>query len=66
MNSLSSHTTALTRRQFIQHSAAAATVAWPMLASARTFGANDEIRVAIIGCGARGGAEGGEALRGLS
>lgn len=47
--------TLFTRRQFIQHSAAAVTVAWPMLARARTFGANDEIRVAIIGCGNRGG-----------
>lgn len=47
---------ALTRRQFLRRSAAAATVAWPMLASARTFGANDEIRVALIGCGGRGGA----------
>ena len=45
----------LTRRQFIQRSAAAATVAWPMLANARPFGANDEIRVAIVGCGGRGG-----------
>ena len=51
----SNSTTPLTRRQFLHRSAAAVTVAWPMLAGARPFGANDEIRVAIIGCGNRGG-----------
>jgi predicted dehydrogenase len=55
-NSQTTRTTSITRRQFIQRSIAAATFAWPMLASARMFGANDEIRVAIIGCGTRGGA----------
>ncbi|MBI4626956.1 MAG: Gfo/Idh/MocA family oxidoreductase, partial [Verrucomicrobia bacterium] len=46
----------LTRRQFIQRSAAAAAASWPLLASPRVLGANDEFRLAIIGCGNRGGA----------
>ena len=46
----------LTRRQFVGGSAtAAAAVALPGVSSARVRGANDEIRIAIIGCGVRGG-----------
>lgn len=47
----------LTRRQFLRRSAAAsAALGLPMVASSRVLGANDEIRLAIIGCGVRGGA----------
>lgn len=46
----------LTRRDFIARATAATAASWPMLASARVIGANDEIRVAIVGCGGRGGA----------
>ena len=46
----------LTRRQFLCRStAAAAAIGMPMLARARVLGANDEIRMAVIGCGVRGG-----------
>ena len=45
---------ALTRRQFVTRSAAAA-LALPMLSAGRVRGANDEIRLAIIGCGVRSG-----------
>ncbi len=45
-----------TRRQFIRTAAAAATIALPRSAGARVPGANDEIRVALVGCGGRGGA----------
>lgn len=44
----------LTRRQFVTRSAAAA-LALPMLSAGRVRGANEEIRMAIIGCGGRGG-----------
>ncbi len=46
------------RRRFLQTSAAgaAAALGLPLLAGARALGANDEIRIAIIGCGIRGGA----------
>jgi predicted dehydrogenase len=33
----------------------AATLALPMVASSRVLGANEEIRVAVVGCGVRGG-----------
>ena len=47
---------ALSRRQFVKHSAVAATtLSLPMVASSRVLGANDEIRVGIIGVGGRGG-----------
>ncbi len=48
----------VTRRQFVRQSAAAAAAAigLPMVASSRVFGANEEIRMAIVGCGGRGGA----------
>ncbi len=47
----------LTRRRFVCGSAAAAAaIAVPRLASARVLGANDEICMAVIGCGVRGGA----------
>ena len=46
----------LTRRQFVRRSAAAAaTLSLPMLASSRVRGANEEIRIAVVGCGVRGG-----------
>ncbi len=45
----------ITRRQFLQRaSAAAAAVAAPLVVSSRVFGANDTIRVAIVGLGHRG------------
>jgi predicted dehydrogenase len=47
---------ALNRRQFLKGSAiAGTTLGLPMLASARVFGANDEILVGIVGCGGRSG-----------
>ena len=47
----------MTRRQFVGGSAAAAAaIGFPMVASSRVLGANDEIRMAVIGCGGRGGA----------
>ncbi len=46
----------MTRRQFVYGSAAAAAaIAVPRVAGARVLGANDEIRMAVIGCGVRGG-----------
>ena len=44
----------VTRRQFLLGSAAA--IGLPMVASRRVLGANDEVRMAIIGLGGRGGA----------
>jgi len=45
-----------TRRQFLRRSsAAAATLALPMVAHSRVRGANEEIRIAVVGCGVRGG-----------
>ena len=48
----------VTRRQFVRQSAtmAAAAIGLPMVASSRALGANEEIRMAIVGCGGRGGA----------
>jgi len=48
----------VTRRQFVRQSAAAAAAAvgLPMVASSRVLGANEEIRMAVVGCGGRGGA----------
>ena len=47
----------VTRRQFVRRSAAAAAaIGLPMVASSRVLGANEEIRMAIVGCGVRGGA----------
>ena len=46
----------VTRRQFLRRSsAAAASLALPMVATSRVLGANEEIRVAVVGCGVRGG-----------
>ncbi len=46
----------MNRRQFVRRSAAAAAaVGLPMLLGSRAFGANDEIRIAMIGCGVRSG-----------
>ena len=45
----------ITRRQFLQRaSVAAAAVSAPMVLSSRVFGANDTIRVAVVGLGHRG------------
>ena len=45
----------ITRRQFVKRSAATAVaVGMPMAASSQVFGANDEIRVGIVGLGGRG------------
>jgi predicted dehydrogenase len=47
---------AITRRQFVRHTATlGAAIGLPMLAHRRVLGANDEIRLAVIGCGVRGG-----------
>jgi len=47
----------VTRRQFVRQSAtlAAAAMGLPMVASSRVLGANEEIRIAVVGCGVRGG-----------
>lgn len=45
----------ITRRQFVKRSsAAAAAIGFPMLVPSTVFGANDKIRVAVIGLGGRG------------
>ncbi|MDY0168199.1 MAG: Gfo/Idh/MocA family oxidoreductase [Thermoguttaceae bacterium] len=45
----------LNRRQFVRRTAAASAVfAVPMVASRRVLGANEEIRVGLVGCGVRG------------
>ncbi len=44
----------ISRRQFIRRSAAAGAISYPMLASSRVLGANDEIRVGLVGLGGRG------------
>jgi predicted dehydrogenase len=47
----------MTRRQFVRRSAAAAAViGLPMFLDSRAFGANEEIRIAMVGCGGRNGA----------
>jgi predicted dehydrogenase len=46
----------LTRRRFVQlGAAAAAAIAAPRVARASVLGANDEIRIAVVGLGVRGG-----------
>jgi predicted dehydrogenase len=46
----------LTRREFLHRSTtAAAAVSLPMFVTSHVFGANDEIRLAVIGCGVRSG-----------
>ena len=46
---------ALTRRQFLHRSAAAAAVVgFPQVAAASVLGANDAVRVGVVGCGNRG------------
>ena len=45
----------ITRRQFVRRtSAAAAATSFPMVAASRVLGANDTIRVAVVGLGGRG------------
>jgi len=45
----------ITRRQFVKRSAAAtAALSFPMVASSRVLGANEEIRVGVVGLGGRG------------
>ncbi len=45
----------ITRRRFVQGTlTAAGAIAVPMLVSSRVFGANDEIRIGVVGCGGRG------------
>ena len=45
----------LTRRDFVKHSTiAAAAMGVPMLASSRVLGANEEIRMGVVGLGIRG------------
>ncbi len=45
----------ITRRKFIQRtSAAAAAIGLPLVVPRRVFGANDEVRIAVVGCGGRG------------
>jgi predicted dehydrogenase len=47
----------MTRRQFVGRSAAAAAaIGLPLFLNSRAFGANDEIRIAMVGCGGRNGA----------
>ena len=47
----------LNRREFVRRSAASvAALGLPMVATRRVLGANDEIRMALVGCGGRGGA----------
>ena len=46
----------ITRREFIQRtSVAAASISLPLVVPRRVFGANDDIRIALVGCGTRGG-----------
>ncbi|MBU4270413.1 MAG: Gfo/Idh/MocA family oxidoreductase [Planctomycetes bacterium] len=46
----------ITRRSFIQGtSAAVASFGLPLVVPRRVFGANNEIRIAVVGCGVRGG-----------
>ncbi len=45
----------ITRREFIRHTtAAAAAIGLPMVASSKVLGANDEIRMGVVGLGVRG------------
>jgi predicted dehydrogenase len=44
----------ITRRRFLQGSAAAAAIGIPKLAAASVLGANETIRVGVVGCGVRG------------
>lgn len=44
----------MTRRQFVKRSVAAAAMGFPMVVPSTVFGANDKIRVAVIGLGGRG------------
>jgi predicted dehydrogenase len=44
----------LSRRQFVRRAAAATALSFPMIASPRVLGANDEIVVGVIGLGGRG------------
>ncbi len=44
----------LTRRQFVKRSAAAGALAFPMVASSRVLGANEQILAGVVGLGGRG------------
>ena len=44
----------ITRRQFVKRSAAATALAFPMVASSRVLGANDQILAGVVGLGGRG------------
>jgi len=44
----------ITRRQFVKRTAAAAALSFPMVASSRVLGANDEILAGVVGLGGRG------------
>jgi predicted dehydrogenase len=44
----------ITRRQFVRRSAAAAAIAFPMVATGRVLGANDEVLMGVVGLGGRG------------
>ena len=46
----------MTRREFVKRSVAAAAIAVPVVASSRAWGASDDIRIAIVGCGGRSSA----------
>ena len=42
------------RRDFLKTSARAGVAAWTALSASRVYGANDRLRVGLIGCGGRG------------
>lgn len=44
----------VSRRRFLTTSASAAAAAWMLAPTARVLGANEELRIALIGCGGRG------------
>lgn len=47
----------LSRREFVRRvSVAAGAIGLPMVVSPRVLGANEEVRIAVVGCGIRGGA----------
>jgi len=43
----------ITRRQFLRRSAALMAISLPLMTNRRVLGANDEIRLALVGCGGR-------------
>jgi predicted dehydrogenase len=46
--------TAMKRREFLSRSAGAGIAAWTAVSARRVLGANDRLRVGLIGCGGRG------------